>query len=463
MGLSRLIRRGSSLLKLLAPVLVLWGGVWFVAAWWLGHSKPFAASKQLSNTRSVPSPPTNPGEAGGEKFAQIGDRLHLALYERLIDEGQHWMARSHSRRPAKSFQLRSELTGEYEVQENGKVVLPLLGPLPAADRTLPEFEADVATAFERLIGRFAFVSVTVDRKPIYVVGPVKKPGNYKYTPGMTILHLVALAGGFDRAVMDVAHMLQAVREVGDQEKSSGRLKRLWARLAVLQAERDGKPAVPPGPLVALVGEGTAKSMVDAERSLRDFAVTTRKVQDAAFEAAKRSARVELESKKARLAQVETNVELRNERVGALKSIRDRIGRPVLAHAESELSDVKERLQEAIAAVKEAENKVQQVEKDGLTAFNREQMEVEREILTLGGQIAEASSSISANAGALDVMRSALAYAQDGADGDTEFEIIRSAPRGRIVMRASGTAELKPGDLVRIRIRNSPGPKRVAAP
>ena len=44
--------------------------------------------------------------------------------------------------------------------------------------------------------------VALERQPVYVLGPVKNPGAYKYAPGMTVLHAVALAGGLDRAPVE---------------------------------------------------------------------------------------------------------------------------------------------------------------------------------------------------------------------------------------------------------------------
>src|SRR5690606_10581506 len=59
---------------------------------------------------------------------RVGDRLSLSFFERLgFDDEEKWAARFQGRRPAINFHQRTELTGVYEVQENGLIVLPLLG------------------------------------------------------------------------------------------------------------------------------------------------------------------------------------------------------------------------------------------------------------------------------------------------------------------------------------------------
>ncbi|TIU43560.1 MAG: exopolysaccharide biosynthesis protein, partial [Mesorhizobium sp.] len=84
---------------------------------------------------------------------------------------------------------RPELSGEYMVQEDGTISVPLLGFIPVANRSTQQVQADLAETFEQLLGRKGLVNIlSLERPPIYVLGPVKNPGSFKYAPGMTILH-----------------------------------------------------------------------------------------------------------------------------------------------------------------------------------------------------------------------------------------------------------------------------------
>lgn len=454
------LRRASSLFSLVLPLVLVGAIGWFIYLHVLDFfpGPPDARPEAQINTSAMEVPVQSPPNTGDATVVQVGDTLQVTFYERLMNEEDKWMARSHSRRPPKSFQQRAELSGDYEVRENGVIVIPLLGSIKVAGRTISQFETDAGSAFERLVGRFAFVSVALERKPIYLVGPVKKPGAYKYTAGMTVLHLVAMAGGFDRTAVDLGHMIQAVHEVETQQKSADLLKRLWARLAVLEADRDAVPPSSPRELVAFVGEDNAMRMIEAEKSVRGFVVASRRAQEIALAASMKSAKRELESKNNRRKQVEANVRLRGERIEALRTIQDKVSRPIRAQAEAEWSDVKERLQEADVAVREAETKLHLLDKEQVTLSNQSKMDLEQEILTLKSQITEASSSITASAGALDVMRSVLAATQDGDDSTTEFEIVRGTTSNQEVLTVSGTASLNPGDLVRIKMTKTAAPK-----
>jgi polysaccharide biosynthesis/export protein len=106
---------------------------------------------------------------------------------------------------------QDELTGEFRVDDSGKIAVPMLGNLPAAGLAPASLGQEVATALERNgLLRTPSVSVEVTLyRPISVLGEVNKPGEFAYHPGMTMLAAVALAGGFTpRAVEDTASVLR---------------------------------------------------------------------------------------------------------------------------------------------------------------------------------------------------------------------------------------------------------------
>ncbi len=95
------------------------------------------------------------------------------------------------------------LTGEFRVDDSGRIAVPMLGAVPAAGLNPEALGHEVGAALDRKgLMRAPSVSVEVVRyRPIFVLGEVNKPGEFDYQPGMTVLSAVALAGGFtDRAV-----------------------------------------------------------------------------------------------------------------------------------------------------------------------------------------------------------------------------------------------------------------------
>lgn len=115
-----------------------------------------------------------------------------------------------------------QLTGEFRVDDEGRIAMPLLGSLEAAGRTPQQLQRDIEadlTKGDYLTNPSVTVEVIAYR-PIFVLGEVNKPGQYPYQPGMTFLTAVAVAGGFTyRAFQDYGAV---VRTTGGEARE-GRL------------------------------------------------------------------------------------------------------------------------------------------------------------------------------------------------------------------------------------------------
>ena len=116
------------------------------------------------------------------------------------------------------------LTGDFRVDDSGKVALPLAGNAQAAGRTTADLAATVSSLLQTSgLYRNPKVSVEVTQyRPVFVLGEVARPGQYPYQPGMTVLTAAAVAGGFTyRAVTD---RFSVVRQM-DGVTSEGRAER----------------------------------------------------------------------------------------------------------------------------------------------------------------------------------------------------------------------------------------------
>ncbi len=114
-----------------------------------------------------------------------------------------------------------QLTGEFRVDDQGRIALPLLGSVPASGHSPKELETAIEGALEtRDFLKNPHVTVEVIAyRPIFVLGEVSKPGQYAYQPGMTFLTAVAVAGGFTyRAVQGYGSVVRTL----DGVASSGR-------------------------------------------------------------------------------------------------------------------------------------------------------------------------------------------------------------------------------------------------
>lgn len=90
------------------------------------------------------------------------------------------------------------LTGQFSVDDSGRVSLPLIGPLQAGGLTTGEFSAKVAETLKsrKLIENPSVVVEIAQYRPVFVLGEVQRPGQFPFQPRMTVLAAVALAGGY---------------------------------------------------------------------------------------------------------------------------------------------------------------------------------------------------------------------------------------------------------------------------
>lgn len=137
------------------------------------------------------NPPPLPATAASAGDAAYllgpGDRLRITVYNEI------------------------NLTGEYAITGSGDVAFPLVGTVPATDRTIEQLQ-ELLT--QRLAAGFVNdpkVSVEVmNYRPYFILGEVARPGQYPYAVGMTIEQAVAAAGGYTyRANIKVAFLRRA--------------------------------------------------------------------------------------------------------------------------------------------------------------------------------------------------------------------------------------------------------------
>ena len=91
-----------------------------------------------------------------------------------------------------------DLSGEFSLDREGYVALPLVGEIAAADLTTRQLEDEIESRLQAggfLISPQVGVQLVTHRS-VYVVGEVGTPGSYEYRNGLTVITAIALAGGY---------------------------------------------------------------------------------------------------------------------------------------------------------------------------------------------------------------------------------------------------------------------------
>ena len=137
------------------------------------------------------------------------------------------------------YEQWTALGGEFTVSDAGTVVLPVIGTVPVGDLTSTALADEIAKLIQAKTGLVNRPDTTVqvlEYPPIYVVGEVTTPGQYKFSSGLTVLQALALAGGELRSDKNSK---EEIRLVGDLQGNEIETLRGMARIARLQAEMTG--------------------------------------------------------------------------------------------------------------------------------------------------------------------------------------------------------------------------------
>ena len=115
-----------------------------------------------------------------------------------------------------------QLSGEFEIDGNGRISLPLIGAIQAAGKSTAEVEAQITARLKAGYVRDPKVSVLISNfRPIYILGEVKNAGEYPYKSGLNVVE----RGGSGRRLQlprQYEHRLCAARQRNGGARVSGR-------------------------------------------------------------------------------------------------------------------------------------------------------------------------------------------------------------------------------------------------
>ena len=121
-----------------------------------------------------------------------------------------------------AFSREPDLGGDFPVDENGSVVLPLLGVRTVRERSPAQLKRSLLADYAQQI-RNQDVRITMLRR-VRILGAVKNPGLYRVDPTMTVVDAVALAGGAtDQGKVKQVQVFRDGHEVGSHLDLNARL------------------------------------------------------------------------------------------------------------------------------------------------------------------------------------------------------------------------------------------------
>lgn len=354
-----------------------------------------------------------------------------------------------------TFRHWPELEGGFTIAEDGTIRLPMVGAVSAAGKTAPDVAAEIGARFAREAGLNAAPDIVVTvagYPPIFLVGDVVSPGQYAFTPGLTVLKALALGGGMDRP--DSSVIESQVTLLGEQEDLSARILRAEARIARLEAEQQGADAIAfPQPLSAAEPTPLARQVASEETALFEARANGLRRQRAALDELTDLLGVEIDVLTEKAAMLDADIARADKELQNVSQLVERGVATVDRRSalETKLSTLRAQRLDQTTALTRA--------RQGLAAAKRDQVDLaETRQATITAELQDARAELDRLSVLMDVSqrRLLLARSQSGAEdpGDLRFSIIRSVEGREKTIPADEVTALTPGDILKVEARGA---------
>lgn len=144
------------------------------------------------------------------------------------------------------YEQWGSIGGDLTVSDAGTVSVPVLGSVAVGDLDDDGLAAEIGKRLKEKIGLVDAPATTVqvlEYPPVYVVGDVSRPGEYKFSSGLTVLQALALGGGEFRAPLALEGAGEVTRLAGALKELDDSITRSNAKIVRLEAEMAGATSV----------------------------------------------------------------------------------------------------------------------------------------------------------------------------------------------------------------------------
>jgi polysaccharide biosynthesis/export protein len=354
----------------------------------------------------------------------------------------------------------SALNSEYLVGAGGKVSLPLVGEIPATDRTTGELAVAIGQALKARIGLAEAPDVSVEVvqfRPIYILGDVERPGEYAYRPDLTVLQAISVAGGMARARDGLRLERELIATEGDLDLLDSELVATLARRARLDSELMGREEIAlPGELKQRATDASLIAMLHQESLLFQSRKAAVETQVKALEQLKVSLEMEAASLTKQIAVHDGQGRLMDEELAQVSQL---YGQGLTTSARklgvernaAQLRGERLRLEANLARVNQEAKKT---DISILELRNRRLNEITSELRQTQAKLGEITQRMKtaqrllseSKAGATRLVAARAAQQQQSSPG---YTIVRRRLGRSIELQAEETTLVEPGDTIRV--------------
>lgn len=354
------------------------------------------------------------------------------------------------------------LTGEFVVSPAGNLSIPIIGTVPAAGMTLEQVSDSIGERLKTQVGMQKRPNASVEvaeYRPFFLTGLVTRPGKYSYSPGLTVVQALSMAGGTFGLIDPNLVGLQrdALVARGDLRTLEVERLSLLARQARLDAVTQDQPSIAfPPELMTRAGDATVDRMMREEQDLFDTRQRSMSTEIDALNQAKLLATNQIEALNSKAVSLAKQIELANKDVGTVSKLisqgltvssRELGANQNLAQLQSQNLDV------ALANLK-ARQDIAKADGDIADASNRYRVQALTEATEVRDRLASNKEKTITTRGLLEnIQARAPAAAANMAADDTQRTLVTTIDRivnGALRTIVVGDNDpVVPGDVIRV--------------
>ena len=345
------------------------------------------------------------------------------------------------------------VSGEYRVSPTGQVTVPMIGAVTAAGTNPAELSQDLTDMLNRRLGLDESVDVIVDLasfRNIFVIGAVNAPGAYPYTPGLSVLQALSLAGGTERMA---GTLLQSQRSAISTQGQYRLLQmNLLANLATearLTAELNEEDIeTPPRLEEAPLGE----ELMQREREIKEARDTAFRSSLDQIEGLETLLQEQIARQNEQLELRERQLTLVREELSTASDLVER-GLSTASRASSLerlVADQEVRMLELETSTLQAQQRLNEARRDRLNLTNDRRRNLVSQLRGTRVTIEETRLKLDTQAALFaEAMRMGDGYVMPDSKGQPTIQITRRGPEGPEVFTATRATTVRPDDVIEV--------------
>ncbi|MCA1406675.1 polysaccharide biosynthesis/export family protein [Ensifer sp. IC3342] len=360
--------------------------------------------------------------------------------------------------PTKGEYVPWALGGEFVVSETGAISVPVIGTVTVGNLDKAQLAAEIAKRLQTKIGLVEAPETTVEiveYPPVYVVGDVTTPGEYKFRPGLTALQALAMSGGELRETSS-GQSRDNVTLVGELRGIDNAQLRSNARIARLQAEMSGAKEITFAPPLS-ADTALVAAIQDQERIIFSTRANVLARQSKSLSELRDLLEQEIRVLEEKVKGAEASIEAAERE---LKGVRTLVERGVAVASrqsdlERELTNARANRLDFVTAIMRARQNISEATRNLEGLYDNRQAEVASELQSEQATLEQLKLKRATTERLLLDELSATEGSAQRDEQATSFVIIRRGDGKIGEFPATETTALMPGDVIKVVVRRMP--------